>query len=104
MDIAWGHLDSRLMAIAFLAIATCCASAFALLRVQIAFAISRTGGADLADNSYQTKNPASLQGWDLCLVAWGRERGRIDGNSLFGYCHLLRKRLRFAPRPNCFRN
>ena len=50
-------------------VVTCFASAFAALRVQIAFAISRTGGAGLADNSYLTKNPASFsEAGFYCLV------------------------------------
>jgi hypothetical protein len=78
------------------AINTCCAGAFALLRVQIAFAISdaktlrafstscassftvfsvliadsisRTGDADLADHQHQTKKPHLLRGRVFYLV------------------------------------
>ena len=52
-----GRIDNNNLGV----VVTCFASAFAALRVQIAFAISRTGGAGLADNSYLTKNPASFQ-------------------------------------------
>ena len=52
------------------AVSTCCASAFALLRVQIACAISRTGGADLADRRCQTKNPASCEAGFCVWYQW----------------------------------
>jgi hypothetical protein len=50
------------------AVSTCCAGAFTLFRVQIAFAISRTGGADLACHRHQTKNPTSCEAGFYCLV------------------------------------
>ena len=56
------------------AVVTCCASAFAALRVQIACAISRTGVPVSPTTNTKQKNPASLQRQGFVFGTSGRTR------------------------------